>query len=140
MSLNLSAFIQTVKQRLVESGFTLAARIPEVNASFVLFQSADITRARNGFNLLNTLGIWLPIITLVLLVIGVYVAKDHRRALIGAGLGIAVGMVVLALGLTVFRAIYLDAVPAAVLPHDAAAVLYDTSSGSYVWGCARSSS
>jgi hypothetical protein len=26
----------------------------------------------------------------------------------------------------VFRSIYLDAVPAAVLPHDAAAVLYDT--------------
>ena len=126
VSLNLSAFIQTVKQRLVESGFTLAARIPEVNASFVLFQSADITRARNAFNLLNTLGIWLPIITLVLLVIGVYVAKDHRRALVGAGVGVAIGMVVLGLGLAVFRAIYLDAVPAQVLPHDAAAVLYDT--------------
>ena len=28
--------------------------------------------------------------------------------------------------LAVFRSIYLDAVPAAVLPHDAAAVLYDT--------------
>jgi hypothetical protein len=35
-------------------------------------------------------------------------------------------MVVLALGLAVFRSIYLDAVPATVLPHDAAAVLYDT--------------
>jgi hypothetical protein len=126
VSLNLAAFIQTVKQRLVDSGFTLAARIPEVNTSFVLFQSADITRVRNGFNLLNTLGVWLPIITLILLVVGVYVAKDHRRALVGAALGVAISMVVLALGLTVFRAIYLDAVPAAVLPHDAAAVLYDT--------------
>jgi hypothetical protein len=126
VSLNLAPFIQTVKQRLVESGFTVAARIPEVNASFVLFQSEDITRARRAFNLLNTLGIWLPIITLVLLVIGVYVAKDHRRALVGAALGVAVGMVVLALGLAVFRAIYLDAVPAQALPHDAAAVLYDT--------------
>jgi hypothetical protein len=126
VSLNLAPFIQTVKQRLVDSGFTLAARIPEVNASFVLFQSEDITRARNGFNLLNTLGVWLPIITLILLVVGVYVAKDHRRALVGAALGVAISMVVLALGLTVFRAIYLDAVPAQVLPHDAAAVLYDT--------------
>jgi branched-subunit amino acid transport protein AzlD len=126
VTLNLSAFIQTVKQRLVASGFTLAARIPEVNASFVLFQSDDITRARNAFNLLNTLGIWLPIIMLVLLVVGVYVAKDHRRALVGAGVGVAIGMVVLALGLAVFRALYLDAVPAEVLPHDAAAVLYDT--------------
>jgi hypothetical protein len=126
VSLNLAAFIQTVKQRLVDSGFTLAARIPEVNASFVLFQSEDITRVRSGFNLLNTLGVWLPIITLILLVLGVYVARDHRRALVGAGIGVAIAMVVLALGLTVFRSIYLDAVPATVLPHDAAAVLYDT--------------
>jgi hypothetical protein len=126
VSLNLAAFIETVKARLVESGFTLVARVPEVNASFVLFQSADVTRARSAFNLLNTLGVWLPIITLILLVLGVYVAKDHRRALVGAGLGVAIGMVVLALGLAVFRSIYLDAVPATVLPHDAAAVLYDT--------------
>ena len=126
VSVNLAAFIQTVKQRLVDAGFSVAARIPEVNASFVLFQSEDITRARSGFNLLNTLGVWLPVIAIVLLVLGVYVAKDHRRALVGAGIGIAVSMVVLALGLAVFRSVYLDAVPAAVLPHDAAAVLYDT--------------
>jgi hypothetical protein len=37
VSINLAAFIQTVKQQLVASGFTLAERIPEVNASFVLF-------------------------------------------------------------------------------------------------------
>jgi hypothetical protein len=126
VSLNLAAFIQTVKARLVDAGFSVAARIPEVNASFVLFQSADVTRARSAFNLLNTLGIWLPILALILLAIGVYVAKDHRRALVGAALGVAVSMVMLALGLAVFRSIYLDAVPATVLPHDAAAVLYDT--------------
>jgi hypothetical protein len=126
VSVNLAAFVQVVKDQLVASGFTLAERIPEVNASFVLFQSADITRVRSAFNLLNTLGIWLPIIVLVLVAVGVYVAKDHRRALVGAGVGIAVAMVVLALGLAVFRSIYLDAVPAQVLPHDAAAVAYDT--------------
>jgi hypothetical protein len=126
VSLNMAAFIETVKQRLVESGFSVASRIPTVNASFVLFQSEDITRARSGFNLLNTLGVWLPVVAIVLLVLGVYVARDHRRATVGAALGVAVSMVVLALGLTVFRSIYLDAVPAAVLPHDAAAVLYDT--------------
>jgi hypothetical protein len=126
VSINMAAFIQTVKARLVDAGFSIAARIPEVNASFVLFQSADITRARSAFNLLDTLGIWLPVLALVLLAIGVYVARDHRRALVGAALGVAVSMVVLALGLAVFRSIYLDAVPASALPHDAAAVLYDT--------------
>jgi hypothetical protein len=126
VSINLAAFIQTVKGQLVAAGFTLAERIPQVNASFVLFQSKDITRARSAFNLLTTLGNWLPFIALLLLALGVYVAKDHRRALMGAGLGVAVAMLLLALGLAVFRSIYLDAVPAAVLPHDAAAVLYDT--------------
>jgi hypothetical protein len=126
VSLNLGPFIQTVKQQLVAQGFTLAERIPQVDKSFVLFQSQDITRAQRAFSLLNTLGVWLPVIAIVLLVLGVYVAKDHRRALVGAALGVAISMVVLALGLTVFRSIYLDAVPAAVLPHDAAAVLYDT--------------
>ena len=126
VSLNLAPFIQTVKQQLVAQGFTLAERIPQVDKSFVLFQSEDITRVQRGFSLLNTLGVWLPVIALILIGIGVYVAKDHRRALIGAGLGVAAGMVLLALGLAVFRSIYLNGVPAEVLPHDAAAVLYDT--------------
>ena len=126
VSVNLAPFVETVKQRLVAAGFTVAARIPAVDASFVLFQSDDIPRARSAFNLLNTLGIWLPVVALVLLAIGVYVAADHRRALVAAALGVAVGMVVLALGLAVFRSVYLDAVPATVLPHDAAAVAYDT--------------
>jgi hypothetical protein len=126
VSINLAAFIQTVKAQLIASGFTIAERIPAVNASFVLFQSKDITRARSAFNLLTTLGNWLPLIALLLIGLGVYVAKDHRRALVGAGLGVAVAMLGLALALAVFRSIYLDAVPATVLPHDAAAVLYDT--------------
>ena len=126
VSLNLAPFIQTVKQQLVAQGFTLAERIPQVDKSFVLFQSEDITRVQRGFSLLNTLGVWLPVIALILIGIGVYVAKDHRRALIGAGVGVAIGMLLLALSLAVFRSLYLDAIPAQVLPHDAAAVAYDT--------------
>ena len=126
VSVDLAPFIETVKQRLVASGFGLAARIPEVNASFVLFDVKNLTRAQAAFNLLNTLGFWLPLIAIVLLGVGVWVAKGHRRALVGAALGVAGGMVLLGLSLTVFRSIYLDAVPAAVLPHDAAAVAYDT--------------
>ena len=126
VSLNLAPFIQTVKQQLVAQGFTLAERIPQVDKSFVLFQSEDITRAQRAFSLLNTLGNWLPVIALILIGIGVYVAKDHRRALIGAGVGVAIGMLLLALSLAVFRSLYLDAIPAQVLPHDAAAVAYDT--------------
>jgi hypothetical protein len=89
VSLDLAPIIAVVKQRLVDSGFTLAERIPQVDKSFVLFQSEDITRARSAFNLLNTLGNWLPVVALVLLAIGIYLAKDHRRAPVGAGVGLA---------------------------------------------------
>jgi hypothetical protein len=51
--------------------------------------------------------------------------------------GIAVSMAVLALGLAVFRSIYLNAVPAAVLPYDAAASCTTPSSGSCGPGCTR---
>jgi hypothetical protein len=44
VSLNLAPFIQTVKQRMVASGFGLAARIPQVNASFVVFDVKNLTR------------------------------------------------------------------------------------------------
>jgi hypothetical protein len=126
VSVNLAAFIQTVKQQLEANGFALAGRIPEVNASFTIFESSQIQRVQNGFHLLNVLGVWLPIIVLLLIAIGVYVAVSHRRALIGAGLGLAIGMLVLALGLAIFRTVYLNSVPPDLLPHDAAAALYDT--------------
>ena len=75
VSVDLAPFIETVKQRLVASGFGLAARIPEVNASFVLFDVKNLTRAQAAFNLLNTLGIWLPIIAVVMLGVGVWVGQ-----------------------------------------------------------------
>jgi hypothetical protein len=125
VTVDLGPLIHTVKQQLVASGYNLAAKIPETNASFVLFQSSNLTKAQSGFNLLNKLGIWLPIIVLVLIALGVYVAKSHRRALVGACLGVGAGMIVLALGLALFRSAYLNALPANV-SHDAAAVAYDT--------------
>jgi hypothetical protein len=126
VSINLGPIIQEVKQRLIDRGFDLASRIPNINPSFVVLQSDYIAQARGAFNLLNVVGIWLPIVALILLAIGVYVAKGHRRALVGAGLGLAGGMVALALALVVFRTIYLNELPLGVLTRDAAASFYDT--------------
>jgi hypothetical protein len=126
VSINLGPLIQEVKQRLIDRGFELASRIPNVNPSFVLVQSDYIARARGAFNLLNAIGIWLPVVALILLAAGIYVAKDHRRALVGVGLGLAGGMVALALALVFFRTIYLNELPLGVLTRDAAAAFFDT--------------
>jgi hypothetical protein len=126
VSINLGPFIDVVKQRLVDRGFDLASRIPDINPSFTVLQSDAITKAQGAFSLLTTIGNWAPVVVLVVLALGVYVAKDHRRALIGAGLGLAAGMLALGVGILVLRALYLDNRPAGVLTYDAAAAFYDT--------------
>jgi hypothetical protein len=124
--LNLGPFIDIVKKDLAARGFTLANNIPAVNPTFPLFSAKELVKAQSGYRALNDLKIVLPILTLVLIAAGVYIARSHRRALIGAGLGFAASMALLGVALAIARSIYLNSVPNNVLPANAAAVLYDT--------------
>jgi hypothetical protein len=126
VTLDLGPFINQVKQDLVARGFTLANNIPAVHPTFALFSAKYLVKARTGYRVINDLKIVLPILSLLLLGLGVYVARGHRRALIGAGLGLAASMLLLGAGLLIFRGVYLNSVPASVLPADAAAALFDT--------------
>ena len=124
--LNLGPFIDIVKRDLANRGLTVVTKLPNINPTLALFSAKYLVKAQQGYRILNDLKWALPILTLVLLGLGVYVARSHRRALIGAGLGLAASMVIRGLGLTIFRGVYLNSVPSSVLPADAAAVLYDT--------------
>jgi len=126
VSVNMAAFLTAVKERLISRGFELAERIPAVEAEFVIFQSADLAKVQRGFDLLNTLGLWLPLVCLVLIALGIYLARNHRLAFIGAGFGVALAMLAVAIALIVVRRIYLDSVPPELLPPSAAADMYDT--------------
>jgi hypothetical protein len=100
------------KQDLVARGLTIAGKIPPSHATFALFPSKDLAKAQKAYRLINDLKIVLPIVTLALLGLGVWAARGHRRALIGAGLGFAASMLVLGAGLAIARAIHLNSVPA----------------------------
>lgn len=126
ITLNLGPIIELVKERLVAQGFDLASRIPTIERSFVLVQSEAITDAQGLYRLLNTLGTWLPFVALGIFASGVYLARDRRRALLRGALGVAGAMVALGVGLAVLRVLYLDAVPADVLPEAAAGNVFDT--------------
>jgi hypothetical protein len=126
ITLNLGPIIELVKERLVAQGFDLASRIPAIDRSFVLVQSEAITDAQGFYRLLNTLGTWLPFIALGLFGVGVYLARDRRRALFAGALGVTGAMVALGAGLAILRVLYLDAVPAEVLPEQAAGHVFDT--------------
>jgi hypothetical protein len=123
--LGLRPFIDQVKHRLAARGLTLVDKLPPINPTFPLFDAKYLVKARTAYSLLTTLKWALPLVTLIALAAGVYVARRHRRALIGAGLGLAGSMVVLAIAIAIVRAIYINKVPTNVLPADAAAVVFD---------------
>jgi hypothetical protein len=125
VTIGLGPFIDQVKNNLAARGFTLVRQIPPLNPSVAVFSTRDLVKAQTFYRIINALKWVLPILALLLISAGIYVARNHRRALTAAGLGVATSMVVLGAGLAIFRGIYLNSVPSSTLPSDAAAAIYD---------------
>jgi hypothetical protein len=106
-------------------GLTIVTKLPPINPTFPLFSAKYLVQAQSLYRLLTTLKWVLPILTIIFLAAGIYISRRHRRALIGAGLGFAASMLVLAAALAIGRAIYLNKLPATVSA-PAAAVAFDT--------------
>ena len=124
VTIGLATIIDAVKTQLVDAGFAIADRIPEINATFTIFQSADLDKVQNFIGWLDGLSSWLPVIGLILLGVAIAIARDRRRVVLAAGVAVAASMLLLGAALNVIRPFYLDALPASV--HTAAAgVLYD---------------
>ncbi len=126
VTIDLAPFIAIVKQDLAARGFTLVNSLPPIHPTLALFSSRTLVQAQSLYRLINDLKFVLPILSLVLIAAGVYIARNHRRALVGAGLGFAASMLVLGAALLIFRGVYLNSVPNDVLPSNAAAVMFDT--------------
>jgi hypothetical protein len=124
VTIDLAPVIDQVKTRLVDSGLSVAAKIPVVHTSFTVAQSENIGAAKTGFRLLQLVGNWLPVLVVLLAALAVWLARVRRRAVgVAAGV-IAAGALLLAVGLVVARALYLDKLPAGV-NSDAAAAVFD---------------
>ncbi|MFF0480346.1 hypothetical protein [Streptomyces sp. NPDC004435] len=125
VTIDLAPVIERVKERLIDGGLTVASNIPEIHTDFTVLRSDDIGKAKTGFALLQSLGLWLPVIAVLCVAGGVLLAVRRRRALVAAALGFALAALVLGIALTVFRTVYLNALPASVSPAAAGSV-YDT--------------
>ena len=123
--ISLGPLIDKVKHKLAARGLTIVTKLPPVNPTFPLFNAKYLVQAQTLYRVLNALKWILPVLVLVLFAAGVYVARQHRRALIGVGLGLAASMLVLGAMLAFGRAAYLSKLPPAVSA-DAAAVAFDT--------------
>ncbi|MGW7257595.1 hypothetical protein [Streptomyces sp. NPDC054834] len=124
VTIDLAPVIDQVKTQLVDAGLAPAAKIPTVHTQFTVYASPKLQKLQLYLRLLQILGNWLPVVTVLVAAGGVYAAWNRRHALIGAALGIAAAMLVLGIGLTVFRTYFLDQLPSDVSP-GAAGSVYD---------------
>lgn len=125
VSINIGTFVASVKQILIDDGFSFAERIPAVDASFTVFQAENIGAGQKLFGWLDTVSRILPFLALLLLFAAVMVARDRRKGLLAVGLAIVGSMMLLGIALNLIRPLYLDAIPPDVLAGDAAATIYD---------------
>jgi hypothetical protein len=123
--LDLAPFINIIKQDLVKRGLTIVNSLPPIHPTIALFSSKSLVQAQTLYRLINDLKWVLPFLSLVLIALGVYIARNHRRALVGAGLGFAGSMVLLGALLAIFRGVYINSVPNNLVPSDAAADAFD---------------
>jgi hypothetical protein len=114
--LDLAPFIDAAKQQLSANGLTAVNAIPEVHPQIALASADQLVRARSVYSLLDGAATVLPWITLLILAVGVYLARGRARATIAACLGIALALVVPAAGLLVARGLLVGAVPPAGAP------------------------
>jgi hypothetical protein len=132
VSVNLGAFIQSVKPQLIAAGIPFADRIPAVNISFPILTSTELPRFQRAAALLDTLAVPLVVLAFLLLAVAVWLAPNRRRMLSVAGFGMA-GILLLLLGaLALGRGYYLAHLPANAIPEDAGAVVWDTLAAQFI--------
>ena len=123
--IGLEPIINQVKSNLAARGLTIVDKLPPINPTFPVFSAKYLVQARSLYRLLNTLKWALPLLALIFFAAGIYIARRHRRALIGAGLGLAASMLVLGAALAIGRTIYISKLPSGVSA-EAASVAFDT--------------
>ncbi|WP_411102948.1 hypothetical protein [Streptomyces sp. cmx-4-9] len=126
VTLDVGAAVDKVKEDLVDAGLSPAAKIPAVEKQMVLFQSAELGKIRGLVNLLDRVGNWLPVLTVLLGAAGVLLARRRRRALAATALAAAAACLLVAGALALGRRYYLDHLPEQVQSPAAAAAVFDT--------------
>jgi hypothetical protein len=103
VNVDLSSAVTEIKQKLVSSGVSWAAQIPDIPVVFNIAGNADVQQIAGYYNLLDTLGTWLPILAALLLVVSILIAPSRLGGLSKAAGWLAVSMIVLTVGLLAGR-------------------------------------
>lgn len=98
---------------LAARGLPFVANLPTMDAIIVVAQSDGLVAAGMAYGVVTTVGFWLPVLTVALLLAGIAIARRRRTAVVGAGVGVALGaavfLIAAAVGASVVSATAADA-------------------------------
>ncbi|MEL4320638.1 hypothetical protein WJX64_16610 [Leifsonia sp. YIM 134122] len=125
IGVQLAPIIEEVKRVLVNQGIGFAAQIPTIDKTIVIAQSDQAVLAQSLYGVAVGVGTWLPWVAIAFLIAGVLVARRRIVALLGASIGLALVMILLAAGLGVGRIVTVANLAPAIMSASAAGVIYD---------------
>lgn len=126
VTLDVGTAVDTLKRQLEAEGVPAVSAIPSTDEQLVLLDSEQLGKVRRLAHVLDVLGNWLPLSTVVIGAAAVLLARHRRRALARTALGAAFACLAVFVVLAVFRGYYLDHLPPAVESKNAAGAIYDT--------------
>ena len=101
VGIQLGAVVERVKQNLIDRGLGAAELIPAIDRVVILGTGENLATIRTSYAVANTVGIWLPVITLALFALGILIARRRSVAVLGTGIGFAIGGATLAVMLAI---------------------------------------
>lgn len=101
VGVQLGAIVDRVRQTLADQGVGAAALIPSVDRVVVIGTGESLMLIRTAYTVTTVVGTWLPLVSLALFALGIFIARRRSTALIGAGIGLFIGGGSLAVGISV---------------------------------------
>jgi multisubunit Na+/H+ antiporter MnhF subunit len=109
VTIDLTQVEVNLKEKLDAKGITVFDKVPAAKGlNFVLFQSKNLVKIQKLTKLLNDLAIVLPIIALLCFAASVVLARNRRRGVVRAAIGLALSMAVVLVVVAVGRNQYLS--------------------------------
>jgi hypothetical protein len=125
VTLDLSSVTSRVQSSLQSSGVSALQGVSLGNGQVTLVSSPTLQKVQGATKVLKGLAFVFPVLALGCLAGATALARDRRRGLLAAALGLSIAMVVLLAMMAVLRSIYLGEVVSPSLPSNAASDIYN---------------
>lgn len=126
IGVQLGPIIDKVKAILVKQGLTFASQIPTVERTITVAQSSSLPTIQLFYGIAVAAGAWLPWVALLLLAVGVVVARRRALALVWAAVALALSMVIIVAGIAIGRLVFIGSVSPSLIPSGVARTVFDT--------------